>query len=160
MIRCYIGIGGNLANPQANVLSAVDLIKQLPETQFIALSTLYESQPMGPSDQPNYINAVIAIETALAPLTLLDHTQHIEQHHGRERKAQRWGPRTLDLDILLYGDQSIDNERLTVPHYGMRSREFVLYPLHELAPELIFDDGCTLTEQLSHIPLNGMRKLN
>ena len=158
MIRCYLGLGGNLANPIAAIQSAVIALKQLPNSRFVALSPLYQSQPMGPSDQPDYINAVVAIDTDLAPLTLLDHTQQIEQNHGRTRKADRWGPRTLDLDILLYGDQSINTERLTVPHYGMREREFVLYPLHDLHPTLIFSDGYALAEQLLTVPLNGMKK--
>lgn len=158
MIRCYIGLGANLADPTASILSAVACLKQLPDSRFVALSSIYQSQPMGPADQPDYINAVAAIDTQLTPLALLDQTQHIEQHHGRQRKAERWGPRTLDLDILLYGDHIIENERLTIPHYGMKEREFVLYPLHDLAPTLMFSDGTRLADHLLTVPLNGMEK--
>jgi 2-amino-4-hydroxy-6-hydroxymethyldihydropteridine diphosphokinase len=158
VITCYIGIGGNLGNPKATVLAAIEQLKVLPQSQFIAVSALYESKPMGPTDQPNYINAVAAIQTTLEPITLLDKTQQIEQDHARVRKDNRWGPRTLDLDILLYGSQSIHNPRLTVPHYGMREREFVLYPLHDLHPDLVFADGCQLTQLLTTIPFNGMIK--
>lgn len=158
MIRCYIGVGGNLADPLATVLSAIEQLKKLPNSQFIQASPLYHSKPMGPADQPDYINAVVAIDTQLPPLDLLDKTQQIENDHGRVRKDNRWGPRTLDLDILLYGQQSINNERLQVPHYGMREREFVLYPLYDLQPELVFTDGCKLAQLLTTISLNGMTK--
>ncbi|MDG4869912.1 2-amino-4-hydroxy-6-hydroxymethyldihydropteridine diphosphokinase, partial [Guyparkeria sp. 1SP6A2] len=87
-------------------------------------------------DQPDYVNAVAAIETALTPQQLLAALQQIEQQQGRERKAERWGPRTLDLDILLYGQWQLDSPQLTIPHYGMKVREFVLYPLYELTPDL------------------------
>lgn len=156
MITCYIGIGGNLADPKATVLTAIDALKQLPQSQFIAVSSLYQSKPMGPAEQPDYINAVAMINTELAPLELLNLTQQIELNHGRIRQDQRWGPRTLDLDILLYGMQHIDHQRLTVPHYGLYEREFVLYPLHELQPELIFSDGCELAQLLTKVPYNGM----
>lgn len=93
---------------------------------------------MGPQDQPDYLNAAVALDTALAPEALLDHTQRIELQQGRVRKAERWGPRTLDLDIMLFGDEVINTERLTVPHYDMKNRGFMLWPLFEIAPELIF----------------------
>lgn len=158
MIRVYIGVGGNLANAKATVNSGLDALKQLPKSQFIAASTLYTSKPMGPADQPDYINAVAAIDTELSPLALLDNTQSIELSHGRERKDNRWGPRTLDLDILLYGEQIIDNDRLTIPHYGMTSREFVLYPLYDLQPDLHLPCGTPLVKLVENIPLNGMQK--
>lgn len=158
MVACYIGIGANLGDPLRTVHSAVDALGKLPKSQLVQMSPLYESQPMGPQDQPNYINAVARLDTELEPLQLLDFTQQIEQDHGRIRKDERWGARTLDLDILLYGDHCINNERLTVPHYGMRQREFVLYPLHDIYPSYIFDDGCTLSQQLRTVPLNGMKQ--
>ncbi len=128
MTIAYIAVGSNLAKPILQAKQAIEALKQLPKSQFIAASSLYSSTPMGPQDQPEYINAVVVIDTQLSPLALLDCTQAIEQEQGRERKAERWGPRTLDLDILLYGDEIIDSPRLTVPHYGMKVREFVLYP--------------------------------
>lgn len=111
---------------------------------------------MGPQDQPDYINAVAKIHTELSPLALLDCTQAIEQNQGRERKEERWGPRSLDLDIVLYGNEVIDSERLTIPHYGMKVREFVLYPLFEIAPQLQLPDGTELLALLQQVSRNGL----
>lgn len=96
---------------------------------------------MGPAGQPDYLNAAVLLETDLTPHQLLDATQAIELAHGRVRKDERWGPRTLDLDIMLFGDMVISDARLTVPHYGLKVREFMLYPLAEIAPGLILPDG-------------------
>lgn len=156
MTIAYIAIGSNLAEPTLQAKQAIEALKQLPQSQFIAASSLYSSTPMGPQDQPEYINAVVVIDTQLSPLALLDCTQAIEQEQGRERKAERWGPRTLDLDILLYGDEIIDSPRLTVPHYGMKVREFVLYPLDEITPDLSLPDGTKLSDLLSEVDRNGL----
>ncbi|KDM92698.1 2-amino-4-hydroxy-6-hydroxymethyldihydropteridine diphosphokinase [Photobacterium galatheae] len=156
MIRAYIAIGSNLNDPVSQARQAMTALRQSPDIQVVAESSLYSSSPMGPQDQPDYINAVVAINTTLAPLALLDLTQQIEQEHGRVRKAERWGPRTLDLDILLYGDLQHHCERLTIPHYGMKVREFVLYPLAEIAPELVLPDGTVLNELLSGVDRNGL----
>ncbi|EKO3655107.1 2-amino-4-hydroxy-6-hydroxymethyldihydropteridine diphosphokinase [Vibrio metschnikovii] len=156
MTIAYIAVGSNLAKPILQAKQAIEALKQLPKSQFIAASSLYSSTPMGPQDQPEYINAVVVIDTQLSPLALLDCTQAIEQEQGRERKAERWGPRTLDLDILLYGDEIIDSPRLTVPHYGMKVREFVLYPLDEIAPDLSLPDGTKLSDLLSEVDCNGL----
>lgn len=107
--------------------------------------------PLGPQDQPDYLNAAVALETALPPETLLDHTQRIELQQGRVRKAERWGPRTLDLDIMLFGDAVINSERLTVPHYDMKNRGFMLWPLFEIAPDLHFPDGPALRDVLDNL---------
>jgi len=155
----YIGLGSNLGKPVIQLKQAIEAVKLLPESRFIACSSLYGSKPMGPQDQPDYVNAVAAIKTELAPKNLLHQLQHIEQTHGRERKGERWGPRTLDLDILLFGQQVINTPELTVPHYGMQQREFVLYPLAELTPELVLPHGQTLKQLLTHCPLNGLQKL-
>ncbi|MCQ1057233.1 2-amino-4-hydroxy-6-hydroxymethyldihydropteridine diphosphokinase [Photobacterium sp. DNB23_23_1] len=156
MIQAYIAIGSNLSDPVAQANSAIEVLKQHPDLNVIAVSSLYSSTPMGPQDQPDYINAVIAVETELSPLALLDCTQSIEQEHGRVRKAERWGPRTLDLDIVLYGDLEHHCERLTVPHYGMKVREFVLYPLAEIAPELVLPDHTPLQTLLEQVDRNGL----
>ncbi|EKO3659027.1 2-amino-4-hydroxy-6-hydroxymethyldihydropteridine diphosphokinase [Vibrio metschnikovii] len=156
MTIAYIAVGSNLAKPILQAKQAIEALKQLPQSQFIAASSLYSSTPMGPQDQPEYINVVVVIDTQLSPLALLDCTQAIEQEQGRERKAERWGPRTLDLDILLYGDEIIDSPRLTVPHYGMKVREFVLYPLDEIAPDLSLPDGTKLSDLLSEVDRNGL----
>ncbi|MGF1909008.1 2-amino-4-hydroxy-6-hydroxymethyldihydropteridine diphosphokinase [Vibrio kasasachensis] len=156
MITVYIAVGSNLADPVTQANAAIDALKLLPKSKFIKASKLYSSTPMGPQNQPDYINAVVAIETELTPLELLDCTQTIELEQGRVRKEERWGPRTLDLDILLYGNKQIDSERLVVPHYGMREREFVLYPLTEIAPDLILPDGTALLQLLEKVDRNGL----
>lgn len=156
MTPVYIAIGSNLGDPVCQAQQAIDALKTLPHSRFIQSSSLYRSEPMGPQDQPQYINAVALIETELAPLALLDATQSIELNQGRERKDERWGPRTLDLDILLFGDLTIDNERLTVPHYGMKLREFVIYPLLEIAPQLVLPDGTALVSLTESVARNGL----
>jgi len=157
MTVCFIGIGSNLDQPVEKAKQAIAALQSLPNSIFINCSSLYCSKPMGPSDQPDYINAVAQIETNLAPLELLDTLQQIELEKGRVRKDQRWGPRTLDLDILLYGNEEIVSERLTVPHYGMKLREFVLYPLAEISPKLRLPDGKTISDLLTACPLNGLQ---
>ncbi|MGV3001797.1 2-amino-4-hydroxy-6-hydroxymethyldihydropteridine diphosphokinase [Vibrio sp.] len=156
MITAYIAIGSNLAEPVEQAKRAIEALRDHPHIELIACSSLYSSTPMGPQDQPDYINAVAEIQTELSPLELLDNTQAIEQQQGRVRKEERWGPRSLDLDILLYGDQVINNERLTVPHYGMKIREFVIYPLFEIAPNLSLPDGTELKSLLDSIDRNGL----
>ena len=144
MIRTFIALGANLADPLGQIERAVAALQALPDSRFVACSSLYRSRPMGPADQPDYINGVAHIETRLSPHALLDQTQRIELEQGRVRKAERWGPRTLDLDLLLYGDERIHDERLTVPHYGMKTRAFVLLPLFDLAPHLVLPCGTAL----------------
>ncbi|MDN2668138.1 2-amino-4-hydroxy-6-hydroxymethyldihydropteridine diphosphokinase [Vibrio sp. 14N.309.X.WAT.E.F5] len=156
MITAYIAVGSNLADPVNQANLAIETLKSLPRSTFIATSKLYSSTPMGPQNQPDYINAVVAIQTELTPIELLDCTQKIELEQGRVRKDERWGPRTLDLDIVLYGNEVIDSERLTVPHYGMKEREFVLYPLAEIAPSLQLPDGTELNELLKVVDQNGL----
>jgi len=156
MIKVYIAIGGNLGDPVLQVKQAIEALKGLPKSQLVCASSLYSSAPMGPQDQPDYINAVAEITTELTPLELLDCTQAIELAHGRVRKDERWGARTLDLDILLYGNEVIDTERLIVPHYGMKVREFVLYPLAEIAPSLQLPDGTELQTLLKQVDRNGL----
>lgn len=159
MITAYIGIGGNLAQPIDTAKSAIKALKSLAQSQWLGVSSLYRSKPMGPASQPDYINAVAAIKTDLEPLALLDQLQQIELAHGRIRKDERWGARSLDLDLLLFGEQHINHPRLVVPHYGMRQREFVLYPLHELQPDLIFTDGVSLQQLVENVPANGIEKV-
>lgn len=156
MNTCFIGIGSNLGDPIAQAKQAIAALEAICETQLVSVSSLYASKPMGPTDQPDYVNAVAKIETTLEPLALLDALQHIEQHQGRVRKAERWGPRTLDLDILLIDDLTIEHSRLTVPHYGMREREFVLYPLAEITSQLTLPDGTALEQLIKHCPRNGL----
>lgn len=156
---CYIGLGSNQADPQAQLQLACESLATLPGTRVLRCSRLYRSEPMGPQDQPDYLNAVVLVETALEPLALLDALQAIEQQQGRQRKTERWGPRTLDLDILLYANQRIEHDRLCVPHYHMHARAFVLYPLAELDPALIMPDGTTLQHLLENCPAQGIQAL-
>ena len=143
MERIYIGMGSNLADPAEQLRSAVEALAQLPQTELVGVSAFYQSDSLLPG-QPRYTNAVAALDSNLAPLDLLDALQAIENGQGRER-LERWGPRTLDLDIVLFGDRLIDEPRLKVPHYHLQERAFVLYPLAELAPaDLRLADGRTL----------------
>ena len=145
MNKVYIALGSNLSDPQAQLMAALRAMNALPNTQVIAVSSFYQSQPLGPQDQPDYVNAVACLETDLAPLVLLDELQRIEHEQGRVR-LRRWGERTLDLDILLYSDQILQSERLTVPHYDMHQREFVAIPLVEIAPDLVLPKGESVSE--------------
>lgn len=156
--RCYIGLGSNLEVPERQLERAIVALAQLPSCRLVTVSSLYRSAPLGPAGQPDYINAVAMLDTGLSPLGLLDALQAIETAHARVRN-ERWGPRTLDLDLLLYGQQSIDTERLQVPHPQLRYRPFVLYPMAELAPELVFPDGETLQALLQQCPADGLVKL-
>ncbi|WP_262662534.1 2-amino-4-hydroxy-6-hydroxymethyldihydropteridine diphosphokinase [Vibrio alginolyticus] len=156
MITAYIAVGSNLADPVSQAKQAIEALKTLPKSEFVQASSLYSSIPMGPQNQPDYINAVVSINTSLTPIELLNCTQAIEQEQGRVRKDERWGPRTLDLDIVLYGNEVINSERLIVPHYGMKEREFVLYPLAEIAPSLQLPDGTEVSELLEQVDRNGL----
>ena len=144
MTLAYIAIGSNLASPLEQVNAAVQALGEIPLTRIVAVSSFYRTPPLGPQDQPDYLNAAVVLETALSAETLLDNTQRIELQQGRVRKAERWGPRTLDLDIMLFGHEIINTERLTVPHYDMKNRGFMLWPLFEVAPALLFPDGISL----------------
>ena len=153
----YIGLGSNLDNPRAQVEQAITELTQLPVTRLEAVSPLYRSHPVGPA-QPDYINAVARLATRLTPLALLDQLQALEQRHQRVRR-EYWGPRTLDLDILLYGAEVIDEPRLRVPHPFMTRRNFVLYPLAAIAPELVLPGGESIAALLRQCPPDGLHRL-
>ncbi|WP_253379336.1 2-amino-4-hydroxy-6-hydroxymethyldihydropteridine diphosphokinase [unidentified bacterial endosymbiont] len=151
MTLAYLALGSNLSSPLEQVNAAVQALDNIPQSRVVAVSSFYRTPPLGPQDQPDYLNAAVMLETRLDAETLLDNTQRIELQQGRVRKAERWGPRTLDLDIMLFGDEEIHTERLTVPHYDMKNRGFMLWPLFEIAPDIIFPDGTLLSEQLSSL---------
>ena len=156
----YIGLGSNLSDPAAQIRSGIGAVAGLSGCRFVTCSGLYRSPPMGPQDQPDYLNAVMAIETELSPLALLDRLQAIETQQGRVRLGQRWGPRTLDLDILLYKQDRIDNDRLTIPHIGIAQRAFVLYPLAEIAPDLMIPDKGLIGDLLKQCPEDGLIRID
>lgn len=157
MITAFIGLGSNLCNPEQQIRDAVNKLKTLKNCKLTNLSSLYFSRPMGPQDQPDYMNAVAQIETTLSAIALLDELQHIENDTGRVRKDNRWGPRVLDLDILLFGNHTINTARLTVPHYGLKEREFVLIPLHEINHTLILPNGESIAFLRNNIDANGLK---
>jgi 2-amino-4-hydroxy-6-hydroxymethyldihydropteridine diphosphokinase len=157
MSLAYIGLGSNLSDPKLQISSALDELSQLDNCQISKVSSLYFSRPMGPQDQPDYMNAVVAIETSLSAIALLDQLQNIENNAGRVRKDNRWGARVLDLDILLFSQQVISTERLTIPHYDLKQREFVLLPLAEISPYLVLPDGDSIQELANQINKNGLK---
>ncbi len=137
-VRVYVGLGSNLDDPAAQINRAFVELAEPPQTRVLARSHLYKSKPLGPLDQPDYLNAVAVLETQLEPLDLLHGLRALEERHGRRRAGERhWGPRSLDLDILVYGDIRMQTPELTLPHPGVHARSFVLYPLAEVAPALV-----------------------
>lgn len=155
----YVGLGSNLDDPQAQVLRALEALDRLPLTRRLACSPCYASRPLGPQDQPDFVNAVAKLATHLSPLALLDQLQALEQQH-RRRRLRHWGPRTLDLDVLLYDQATIDTARLSVPHPHMASRGFVLLPLVDIAPTLRLPDGRSIaTMAAAHRNDDGLRIL-
>lgn len=159
-MHAWIGLGSNLAGdtdgPRMQLQCAVDALAQLPDTRVTAVSPVYRSPAMllpdGSSpEQPDYCNAVALLDTSLMPLALLDALQAIESRQGRIR-AERWGARTLDLDLLLFGNAAFNDERLTVPHPGIAERRFVLQPLFDIAPDLALPDGRPVRDLLAHCP--------
>lgn len=158
MTDAFIGLGSNLKDPAAQLARAVAALATLPETALVAQSPFYASRPVGPQDQPDFVNGAVWLCTHLSPHHLLDELQRIEQRHGRER-LRHWGPRTLDLDILVFGDQILDDERLTVPHRELRNRDFALQPLLDLKADLALPDGTPIADLRRQCPDNGLRKL-
>ena len=150
--KTYIAIGSNLDDPIKQVKSAIQQLSKLPKTQLISVSQLYQSAPIDSDDQPNYINAVAKLETSLPAHDLLTELERIEFAHGRTRNVRRWGPRTLDLDLILFDNLAINTSRLIVPHPEFHKRAFVLIPLHEIEPELALPSGKKLQELIDELP--------
>lgn len=158
MIRVFVALGANLDGPVAQLDRACEALLSLAAPGSFRVSPYYRSRPMGDVVQPDYVNAVACFDTELEPLALLDALQAIEASQGRERLI-RWGARTLDLDLLLYGDSLIQTERLTVPHYGMKQRSFVLLPLYDLAPTLILPCGSALESLINQTMRDELHQL-
>lgn len=158
-LLAYIGIGSNLDNPVAQVQEAIAELGAIPDSILIARSSLYGSKPMGAAGQPDYVNAVVAIDTVLSPQALLQALQAIERRQGRERTGEKWGPRVLDLDLLLYGGRVINTADLTVPHPGLHERDFALIPLEEIAGDITIPGRGTLSAFISRCENHALRKL-
>lgn len=156
-VRAYVALGGNLGDRLAHLEAGLAAVEALPGTRLAARSAYYETAPLGPAGQQDYYNAVAALDTTLAPLDLLDALLAIERSRGRERR-ERWGPRTLDLDLLLHGDTMLDHPRLTLPHPAMHTRAFVLVPLLDVAPDLIVA-GHPAAGHLAKLDRSGVRRL-
>lgn len=154
MATAYIAVGANLGDPLAQAQSAVSQIARLPSTRMITLSSWYRSKALS-DGQPDYLNGVLCIETGLSPIDLLDELQRIELAHGRERR-EHWGPRTLDLDLLLYDNIRLQTERLTLPHSQLTARNFVVIPLLEIAPHLTLPGGHPLAAVATQLGGNGL----
>ena len=133
--RVFVGLGSNLDGPTAQIEAAITRLERIPGTRVTARSSLYRSAPFGPIPQPDYVNAVVRLETRRTPKELLQQMQSIEREQGR-RPGERWGPRRIDLDLLVFGDETVDEDGLKVPHPGIAERNFVLLPLGEIAPDL------------------------
>lgn len=153
-IVAAIGMGANLGEPLQTITQAAAALQAISDRP-IKLSRIYRSAPVGPAGQPDYANAVALIHTTQAPLDLLDQLQTIEQQFGRTRSI-RWGARTLDLDLLLYGQQNIQHERLTVPHIELLNRNFVLWPLADVLPMIKLNDGKCIEAHCQHIGQEGL----
>lgn len=154
----WLGLGSNLDSPLQQLHLALEALNQLPGTRLRDASPIYQSSPVGPVDQPDFLNMAARLETDLEPLALLDELQSIENIQGRVRE-QAWGPRLIDLDLLLFGDEVIDFPRLTVPHPELANRDFVLQPLLDLDPELALPDGTTIKDLRERCPDNGLARL-
>lgn len=159
MQRAYVGLGSNLANPPVQIESGLRAIAALPRSRLSARSRLYRSAPWGRRDQPEFVNAVASLDTALGPRELLDALLAIERSAGRERGAGRWGPRTLDLDILAYADVQCDEPGLHLPHPHAHERAFVLLPLAEIAPDLLIPGHGTVVDLASRLDSGDCRPL-
>ena len=160
MINVFVGLGSNLDGPLLQLKKAIEGLKSITDTELLEVSNFYLSAPMGPQDQPDYINAVAKLSTSLPAEKMLDELQEIENNHGRTR-TQRWGARTLDLDILLYGNDVINTERLIVPHNGLSERNFVLYPLKDLVDDSFeMPKLGAINDLLATCPMTGITRLN
>lgn len=158
-VAVYIGLGSNLGDPSAQVEAALLALARLPHTRLIARSHLYRTAPWGDVTQPDFINAVARLETALDASALMQALLGIERDAGRVRGAERYGPRVLDLDLLVYSDQRIEAANLVVPHPRLAERAFVLVPLHEIAPDLEIPGSGRVEQLLQRIDTSGVTRL-
>lgn len=159
MEAAYIGLGSNLADPSAQVEAGLRALSRMHRTRLVARSHLYRSAPWGCVDQPEYVNAVAHLETALEPRELLDALLALERAAGRERDGTRWGPRLLDLDILVYGAIELDEPGLRLPHPHLHERAFALVPLAEIAPDLVIPGHGRIANLLAGVDASTCRRM-
>lgn len=155
----YIGIGSNLDDPVRQVQDALEELESIPDSMLVAKSSLYSSTPMGPVEQPDYVNAVAALDTLLSAQDLLAKLRRIEDRQGRDRDTEKWGPRVIDLDLLLYGNNRIDSGGLVVPHPGLHERDFVIIPLAEIAGNLNIPGRGYLSAFINQLANHSVKKL-
>jgi 2-amino-4-hydroxy-6-hydroxymethyldihydropteridine diphosphokinase len=155
----YIGLGSNLDNPHFQIDRAIDALRHVQHISAVSCSYYYRSKAVGPGEQPDYVNAAIKCETTLLPIELLAELQRIESDHGRQRDI-RWGARTIDLDLLLYDNICLDKPTLQIPHPEIRNRNFVLYPLLDLNPNLTFPDGDRLESIMQSISMDDLHRID
>lgn len=151
----YIGLGSNLDEPQEQIRRGVNHLEELPQSVVVLRSGLYRSAPLGPHDQPDFVNGVIAIMTELSPQELLSFLQAIEMKHGRDRRVERWGPRTIDLDLLAYSAMRLSSDDLTLPHPGIAKRNFVLLPWCEITPHYRVPGLATIAQLARLVDINN-----
>lgn len=155
----YIGLGSNLDQPHVHITNALDELTKLPGSQNLHCSCWYQTKAIGPGEQPDYINAAVSLDTTLGAIDLLQQLQAIENQHGRQREI-RWGARTLDLDLLLFGNTEINSPELQLPHPEIMNRNFVLYPLHDLNPSLILPNGRVLSDTIATVSQQDLRAIS
>jgi len=158
-VAAYIGIGSNLDDPERQVRRAIEALASMPETRFVRASRLFRTAPWGRTDQPAFVNAAAEIATTLSPRALLDALLAIERAQGRHRDGTRWGPRTLDLDVLIYGDRVVDEPGLAIPHPHLADRAFVLLPLADIDPALHVPGKGRISELLRKVDATGIEPL-
>jgi 2-amino-4-hydroxy-6-hydroxymethyldihydropteridine diphosphokinase len=155
-VPAYVAIGSNLDDPPAQVSAAFDALARLEGSRLIARSNLYRTRPLGPADQPDFVNAAAGLLTTLTSRELFVALKRIEVEHGRAHPVVRWGPRRIDLDLLLHGDDRIDEPDLTIPHRGLTQRNFVLYPLRDIAPDLLIHGHGRIRELAARAGSEGL----
>ena len=159
--RAFVGLGGNLGDVETTLVEALWAIDGLPQTSIRAQSALYRSKPWGRGDQPDFLNGAVELQTRMTPRVLLEHLLAIEERFGRVRaKEDRWGPRTLDLDVLVFGEEVIDESGLHVPHPRLHERAFVLVPLAEIAPSLHIVGQGKVSDLLAQVDASGIEAVS
>lgn len=155
----YIALGSNIDSPQEQIQRGFEQLSQVPSTRVIARSALYRSAPFGPVQQPEFFNAVAGVLTQLTPQALLQALKQLEQTLGRGQPIVRWGPRSIDFDLLVYAQVQIESVVLTIPHPGITERNFVLYPLRDIAPDLLVPGKGTVRALAASVGVEGLRRI-